>query len=75
MPRKQQATATTLRADRIGCDLCRHFDRDATADGPGVSGWCRRNPPAAVIEGDSVTVIWPPVDNEDWCGEFVRMTH
>ena len=33
-------------------------------------GLCRRNPPVANLESDSVNGTWPEVNDNDWCGEF-----
>lgn len=47
------------------CKTCR-FLRKWHGDG----GHCRRLPPVAVIiEGD---VVWthPPMEDDDWCGEY-----
>lgn len=42
------------------CEHCRFFRNSE----------CHKNPPASVVLQDAVTVYWPNVKKDDWCGEF-----
>jgi len=32
--------------------------------------FCRRNPPQLAEGAEGLTALWPPVSEDDWCGEF-----
>lgn len=38
-----------------------------------ANGYCRRNPPAMPYPNSRQDVAcWPPVQSDDWCGEYQR---
>lgn len=48
------------------CEACRWWDR---AKGNGSWGYCRVNPPSAVLNSD-VEDGWPVTSPKDWCGAW-----
>lgn len=54
----------------VNCGRCR-FVEPTVGDDDEPRADCRRYPPQyVVIDGEPVT-IWPQVNGDDWCGEFV----
>lgn len=52
------------------CD-CRYSTIDPDSP-PDVVGECRRYAPKYATELGASTRVWPIVEYEDWCGEFVE---
>lgn len=57
-------------AMRPTCGSCRHFN-DLDGDGEGsFEGECRRRAPELLLDSDFAGPIWPPVDADQWCGDW-----
>jgi hypothetical protein len=58
-------------AMRPTCGSCRHF---LNLDGDGeesFEGECRRRSPELLLDQNhGIAPIWPPVDQEHWCGDW-----
>ena len=54
------------------CSCCKFWKRDDGEDSKQM-GLCRRNPPAFAVNNDwnSIMGVWPPTQEDAWCGEFV----
>jgi hypothetical protein len=61
-----------LAPDDQSCAVCRYY----------LEGFCHRHPPSVSLataeyrmpsSGQRVTVQWPPVNADDWCGEFAKV--
>lgn len=56
------------------CANCRFYLR-AEQHGPrivgqGTPGFCRRNPPTLVLQGNQIGAMFPVVAQDCWCGQF-----
>lgn len=53
------------------CATCRFYGRTHKAEAGGISsrGGCRRRSPIGSGLGNWT---WPPVEAEDWCGDYER---
>jgi hypothetical protein len=59
------------------CSSCKYYKPDYEGS---TQGLCRRFPPVLVpahplriaIEDPNIETQWPEVNQEDWCGEYVR---
>ncbi len=51
------------------CDKCTFYLAEAEDYDYGV---CRRYPPELVDEEEGFSSEYPPVQDDDWCGEFVH---
>ena len=65
-------------SSQAACRTCRYWAPDYMIEGaagsePSHDGTCRFNPPQLVQRpaGDLFS-IWPPVDQDDWCGKHQR---
>lgn len=55
---------------RPTCGSCRHF-HDLEGDGEGsFEGECRRQSPELLLDSEFAGPIWPPIDEDQWCGEW-----
>lgn len=53
------------------CKDCEFYKADGSTDWSHATGSCHRHPPVFCVEpGAALTVVWPPVHEDDWCGEF-----
>lgn len=53
------------------CRFFRYYDDKKTED----FGICRRNPPTPFIDDSgSVASVWPMVNDQNFCGEFIGST-
>lgn len=64
----------TRDADRC-CAACLHWDEQIGAEQEIRWGYCRRNPPIAVLvemsDGEMTPeALWPSTYPEDWCSAF-----
>ena len=68
----------TLAPDDQSCAQCRYYLAP-----PGGGGFCHRNPPSVWLptaeyrqsdKAQRITVEWPAVRPDDWCGEFGKLT-
>jgi hypothetical protein len=56
---------------RPGCGTCRYWN-DTDRDGEvSFAGECRRRAPELVLDDGLEFAGWPPVDRNQWCGEYV----
>jgi len=56
------------------CSYCQYWKRDDEENKQ--MGLCRRNPPAFAVNNDwnSVMGVWPPTQEDAWCGEYSERT-
>jgi len=53
------------------CDTCRFVGEQLIRDVDGPVRVCRRLAPRAHIIDDDPFAIWPRVEEDDWCGEWL----
>ena len=51
------------------CEKCVFYETETEEDDYGI---CRRNPPELIEDDDGFSSEYPPVQDKDWCGEFVH---
>ena len=57
-----------MKKHKDGCAGCEYYTAEPRAD----TGICRRYPPIAVTDDEGFGFTQPPVDADEWCGEFFR---
>lgn len=54
---------------RALCKDCAYFELDGYVK---PNGRCKRYPPVVLVDDHAIFSVWPEVDAEDYCGEFVK---
>lgn len=55
----------------MNCSTCIHYDANGFVRGYGI---CRRFPPTPYVGKEETEKVWPPVSDDDRCGEHCAVT-
>lgn len=57
------------------CMACKFFMKNDSTDFKEITGRCRRRAPVPTIMpmGAQFRLVWPGVNGNEWCGEFIHI--